>query len=62
MFSDNDLYWKSKVDSWKKIAKQFADSCELDGFGSVRDAHMGDLSQAMRDYHEEIDKEYTHGA
>lgn len=57
MFSENDLYWKNQVDFWKNLAKDFASACERDGFGGVRDVHMGDLSQAFRNYEKAIQGE-----
>jgi len=36
----------------RDVADAFAEACELDGFGHVRDAHYGDLNKAMREYKE----------
>lgn len=39
-------------DKWKSLVIKFANACEIDGFGDVRDAHYGELSQALRDFTE----------
>jgi len=37
-------------DQWKALATKFADACEIDGFGHVRSAHMGNLTQTFAEF------------
>ena len=61
MDTDNDKYWRDQLVEvelreafWKELATRFVNACEIDGFGGVRDAHMGELSQAYRDFQEAV--------
>ena len=53
MFTENDLYWKSRVSFWQAIAKKFADACEIDGFGGVKEADKKMLTIAYQEYTKE---------
>lgn len=39
-------------DRWKAISIRFADCCEIDGFGDVRSAHMGNLTKTYGEFEE----------
>jgi hypothetical protein len=54
MYTDNDLYWKSQVDVWKGVAQKFADACELDGFGDVRQTKTPDITLAYKEYQKAV--------
>lgn len=42
----------SERDQWKRLARQFAEVCELDGFGHVRHADHGTLTQLCNEFKE----------
>jgi hypothetical protein len=42
----------NEIRQWRHVSKTFAEACELDGFGHVRDAHYGDLTEAIQMYEE----------
>lgn len=57
MDTDNDKYWRDRTEKaeartevWEEIAGRFAGACDIDGFGHVRNAHMGELTQALKYY------------
>ena len=57
MDTENDKYWRARLSEAEKtiytlrtLVETFANACEMDGFGDVRDAHYGELSQALRDF------------
>ena len=57
MDTENDRYWRDKLSEaeqtirvLKSLVETFVNACEIDGFGDVRDAHHGELSQALKEF------------